>query len=365
MGHSLKELYFPSEFVHRLSAVTRRVYPAFNAERFEALVLDEAWPGRELKERMRHLSYCLHATLPADYARALEVLRQVIPSLSGLQAMVCCDYVECYGLDHWELSLPALSEFTIWGSAEFAVRPYLAQDPQRAMAYVRAWAEDDDPAVRRLASEGSRPRLPWAMALPAFKEDPTLVLEVLEILKDDPSEMVRKSVANNLNDISKDHPDVVLDVCERWVGHSVERDRIVKQACRTLLKAGNRRALLLFGFGDPTHLRIENLNLESASLSIGETLPFCFDLCVETPDACMVRLELGVYYVKARGQLSRKIFQLREATFAPGRHRLSRRHSFQERSTRKHHPGEHQLSILVNGVEKARVSFRLEEATRS
>jgi 3-methyladenine DNA glycosylase AlkC len=233
------------------------------------------------------------------------------------------------------------------------------------MAYVRTWAEDDDPAVRRLASEGCRPRLPWAMALPAFKEDPTLVLEVLEILKDDPSEMVRKSVANNLNDISKDHPEEVLDVSERWIGHSPERDWIVKHACRTMLKAGNQRALLLFGFSDPTHLRIENLTLGSNALAIGETLPFCFDLCVETSEPCMVRLELGVYYVKARGQLSRKIFQLREATFAPGCHRLSRKHSFQERSTRKHYSGEHRLSILVNGVEKAKVSFQLEEVRDS
>ena len=132
-----------------------------------------------------------------------------------------------------------------------------------------------------------------------------------------------------------------------------------------MLKAGDRRALLLFGFGDPTCLHIENLTLERETMAIGETLSFGFDLCVETSEPCKVRLELGVYYRKARGQLSRKIFQLREATYAPGCHRLSRKHSFQERSTRKHYPGEHQLSILVNGVEKARASFQLQEATPS
>jgi hypothetical protein len=200
------------------------------------------------------------------------------------------------------------------------------------------------------------------MALPKFKQDPTLTLQILERLKDDPSEMVRKSVANHLNDISKDHPDLALDVAARWLGHSEERDWIVKHACRTLLKAGDRRALRLFGFGDPTHLHVENLALERASLPIGETLPFTFDLNVVMPEPCRVRLELGLYYRKARGQLSRKVFQIREATYPPGRHRLSRKHSFQERSTRKHYPGEHRLSIIVNGVEKAEISFQLEEA---
>jgi hypothetical protein len=219
--------------------------------------------------------------------------------------------------------------------------------------------------VRRLASEGCRPQLPWATDLPAFVKDPRPILPVLETLKDDPSEYVRKSVANNLNSISKDHPDLVLDICKRWIGHSKERDRIVKHACRTLLKAGNRRALLLFGFADPTHLTpavlaIDHLILDRERLSIGETLRFCFDLCVKGEAPRKVRLELGVDYRKARGHLSRKIFQMGEATYAPGRHSIERRHSFQNRSTRVHYPGEHRISILVNGVQKASASFHLE-----
>jgi 3-methyladenine DNA glycosylase AlkC len=255
--------------------------------------------------------------------------------------------------------MPALALFTVYGSSEFAVRPYLARDPERAMAYVRAWAEDENEHVRRLASEGCRPQLPWAMDLPAFREDPGLIVPVLEVLKDDPSEYVRKSVANNLNSISKDHPDLVLDICERWYGHSRERDRIVKHACRTMLKTGNRRALILFGFSDPTHLYVENLTLDREMVRIGDSLQFTFDLCVEEEGPCKVRLELGVFYRKARGNLSRKIFQMGEVTYGPGRHTVRRGHSFQDRSTRTHYPGEHQLSIVVNGVEKARTSFQL------
>ena len=128
-----------------------------------------------------------------------------------------------------------------------------------------------------------------------------------------------------------------------------------------MLKAGNRRALMLFGFGDPTHLCVENLTLDRESLPIGETLGFAFDLCVEGDAPSKVRLELGVHYRKARGNLSHKIFQMGEATYAPGCHRITRGHSFQERSTRKHYPGEHQLSIIVNGVEKVKASFQLED----
>ena len=360
MPDSLKDAYFSRDFTERLAEAVQQVYPAFDRVRFIGLVHDGAWAGRELKERMRHLSHCLHATLPHSFPTALEILRQVVPSFSGLQSMVCPDYVECYGLEHWELSMPALAYFTAFGSSEFAVRPFLDRDPSRAMAYLRAWATDENEHVRRLASEGCRPQIPWAMDLPAFREDPGLILHVLEMLKDDPSEYVRRSVANNLNSISKDHPDLVLEVCERWYGQTKERDRIVKHACRTMLKAGNPRALILFGFADPAQMRVEGLILDRERLHIGDTLNYAFDLRVEGEASSKVRLELAVDYRKARGQLSRKIFQLGEATYEPGLHRISRGHSFQERSTRTHHPGEHQLSIIVNGVEKAKAFFQLE-----
>jgi 3-methyladenine DNA glycosylase AlkC len=320
-------------------------------------VIDDAWTTRALKDKMRHVSRCLHETLPQDYPQALDILLQVAPAFRGFDASVLADYVECYGLAHWDLSLPALATLTRYGSAEFAVRPFLARDPQRAMAYLRAWAEDENVDVRRLASEGCRPRLPWAMDLPAFKRDPSLILPILEALKDDDAAYVRKSVANNLNAISKDHPEWVLDVCERWVGHSRNTDWIVKHACRTMLKAGNRRAMQLFGFADPAQLRVSDLCLERGALRIGEELRFSFALHVEAQESCLVRLELGVHYVKSRGRRSYKIFQLGEGRYDPGSHVISRSRSFQDRSTRKHYPGEHRTAIVVNGVEMAQASF--------
>jgi 3-methyladenine DNA glycosylase AlkC len=308
---------------------------------------------------MRHVTQCLHETLPDDYATALEILKQVAPGFSGFDAMIFPDYVECYGLVHWDLSLPALALFTTLCSSEFAIRPFIAQDPERAMAKMLVWAKNENEHVRRLASEGCRPRLPWAAALPVFKEDPGLILPILEMLKEDEADYVRKSVANNLNDISKDHPELVLDICERWYGHSKRTDWIVKHACRTMLKAGNRRAMTLFGFGDPTHISVHNLRLGEEAICIGNDLPFTFELSVDRDQACLVRLEMGVTYVKARGKPSTKIFQIKEDRFDPGRHPIERKHSFRDLSTRKHYPGKHQISIIVNGVEKATVSFEL------
>jgi 3-methyladenine DNA glycosylase AlkC len=359
MPQKLKDLFFSGSFINQLADTVQEIYLPFDKGKFTDLIYDGVWETRELKEKMRHVSGCLHQTLPEDYAQALEILKQVAPSFRSFDAMVFPDYVERYGLDDWDLSLPALGFFTQFASSEFAVRPFLARDPERAMAYLQVWAEDENHHLRRLASEGCRPRLPWGMALTGFKKDPSLILPILEKLKNDESEYVRKSVANNLNDISKDHPNLVLDICEEWHGHTKNTDWIVKHACRGMLKAGNKRALSLFGFGDPTQIRVENLRLDKETLRIGEDLHYTFELNVATQEPCKLRLELGIYYVKARGNLSRKVFKIGEKSFDPGRHSINRKVSFADRSTRKHYAGQHQISIFVNGVEMATASLDL------
>jgi 3-methyladenine DNA glycosylase AlkC len=219
------------------------------------------------------------------------------------------------------------------------------------------WAEDKDAKVRRLASEGCRPRLPWAMALPKFKKDPSPILPILEKLKDDASEDVRRSVANNLNDISKDNPDLTLEICEKWSGQSENTDKIVKHACRTLLKAGNKRALAIFGYSDPSSIGVDNLSLDKKNLKIGDDLTFSFDITVATKSK--VRLEYAVYFVKAKGKISKKVFKISEKDYGPGTYSISRKQAFQEQTTRKHYPGTHRIAIIVNGEEKARTSFEL------
>jgi len=255
-------------------------------------------------------------------------------------------------MDHWEESLNALGHFTKYASSEFAIRPYLDSNPELTMHYMNKWAESDHENVRRFSSEGCRPRLPWAMILPKFILDPKSVLELLKKLKDDPSEFVRKSVANNLNDISKDHAETVLDVCERWYGISERTDWIVKHACRTLLKQGNTRAMRLFGFGDPGKLEITNLKVEKSKLNIGESTGFSFNIVNNEKEKCKIRLEYSIDFVKANDKTSKKVFQIIENEYQPGTYTLKRKHSFANLTTRKHYPGIHKISIIVNGVER-------------
>jgi hypothetical protein len=191
------------------------------------------------------------------------------------------------------------------------------------------------------------------LGVPALKKDPSLVLPILEKLKNDPEEFVRKSVANNLNDISKDHPETVLEICERWQGTSKNTNWITKHACRTLLKQGNKRALLLFGFANPEKMKVENLTISNRSPKIGEEINFSFNLNLKIDSKQKVRLEYIVHFVKASGKTSPKVFQLKEVEMKPGLHSIQKKHSFRNLSTRKHYTGKHKLEIVVNGVVKA------------
>ena len=207
MAEKLKDAFFTRATLTRLADAIAQADARFDRSQFLSLVFDAEWEAKELKARLRHAAVCLGRVLPPSYAQALKILRQVAPHSSGFDGLIFPEFVEVYGLDEWERSLPALEFFTRFGSSEFAVRPFLHRDPARVMQYVMKWADSDNHHVRRLASEGCRPRLPWAMALPKFKADPSPLFPVLEKLKDDESDYVRKSVANNLNDISKDHPE--------------------------------------------------------------------------------------------------------------------------------------------------------------
>jgi 3-methyladenine DNA glycosylase AlkC len=359
MAERLKDMFFINETVTKMADEIKKHHSEFDKRKFMKLVFDENFESKELKERMRHVSFCLHEVLPNDYKQAIEILKKAAPNVKGFEAMCLPDFVEVYGQEDWDTSLPALKHFTQFASSEFAIRPFLDKDPQKGMQLMHECADDRHENVRRFASEGCRPRLPWAIALPKFKKDPNLILPVLEKLKNDNSEFVRRSVANNLNDISKDNPEIVLDVCEKWYGQTENTNAIVKHACRSLLKAGNKRALILFGFGDPSKIKIENLELSKKEIKIGDELHFSFDLKVNEKKESKIRLEYAVFYMKANGKSSKKVFQIIEKEYSPGLYSLKRKQSFMDMTTRKHYPGEHQISIIVNGEEKVNNSFEL------
>ncbi len=360
MPEKLKDTLIPNDQVIKLAQFIQTVYPDFEPDKFARQVLDSDWAERELKQKMRHITICLKACLPDDYTESIRILEQISPQFNGFVALSFSDYAECYGIDHWDISMNALSHFTSSCTSEFAIRPFLDKDPERAIQYLYRWADDENQHIRRLASEGCRPRLPWGMALQKFRKDPSPIIPILEKLKNDQEEYVRRSVANNLNDISKDHPSLVLDLCERWKGQSANIDRIIKHACRTLLKDGNKRALMIFGFANPVQLQVSELVADKQIFRIGEHLSFSFLLSNHSGKAQKIRLEYRIHYVKSNGKASPKIFQISEGKFPQGDHLIRKKQAFTDFTTRKHFPGEHRIEIVVNGETKAEITVLLQ-----
>ena len=353
---------FSKDYIYKLATNIQGVYEQFPVEDFVSSVMDETWSVLELKNRMRQITVNLKKFLPADYAEAISIIDKVIPEyghwLAGFGAMFFPDFVEIYGLDDWNISIAALERYTQYASAEFAVRPFIIKDEKRMMEQMYAWAKSESSDVRRLASEGCRPALPWAQALPKFKKDPAPVLPILEKLKADPDFYVRKSVANNLNDISKTHPDLVAKIAKEWYGKNKDTDWVVKHACRTLLKKGNSDVLAIFGFNDATAVDAEDFAIDMQSVAIGGSLTFSFTIA--TTAATKVRLEYAIDFVKANGKRSRKIFQISEiAMKANEKKAYAKSHAFADLSTRKHYPGLHSIALIVNGVERGMLDYQL------
>nr|WP_134794215.1 DNA alkylation repair protein [Clostridioides difficile] len=313
--------------------------------------MDETRNNLELKARCRKISMSLGMYLPEDYKEALSILEK---SVTGFYfAFFFPDFVEVYGQDdvNWDLSISALERNTKYWSSEFAVRAFIIKDEERMMAQMRKWSKHKNEHVRRLASEGCRPQLPWGQAISKFKKDPTPVLPILEQLKTDTSTYVQKSVANNLNDISKTHPDLVISIAKDWYGKNKPTNWIVKHGCRTLLKKGNRDVLALFGYDDTTSINIQDFTLETTSISIGENLTFSFKILAKK--ATKTRLEYGIDYVKSNGKRNRKIFKISEVSLKENEKKsYMKKHSFADVSVRKHYPGIHSITIIINGVEK-------------
>lgn len=348
---------FNEQFISLLTSSIKLKHLSFDQNQFKLLVFDKEFENKELKQRMRHISHCLKIHLPQCFVEASNILIAIAPKMNGLASMVLPDFIEVYGLSHYEQSIKALEEFTRYGSSEFAVRPFLIQYEDKMMQQMYKWSKSSNEHVRRLSSEGSRPRLPWAMSLPHLKKDPNSLLPILEALKDDPSEYVRRSVANNMNDISKDHPNFILNLLEIWIGHSKQRDRLIKHACRTLLKTADPRALAIFGYSDPSLIQLDNLNIDS-KVNFGENLHFSFDL-YSTQELGKLRLEFAIFFKKKNNKLNKKVFKISESQCKKTYKNVQKNFSFKEISTRVYYGGNHELSIIVNGKEFVKKSFFL------
>ncbi|CAN5896707.1 DNA alkylation repair protein [soil metagenome] len=353
-----------ADFVCLLAKALKKADRNFDEAAFQYSIINKTWKEKELKQRIRHISNAINTSLPYTFRKQVGIILKAAPAFRGLGALVFPDFIEVNGLNDIETSLDALEILTQYSTSEFAIRPLVTKDQKLVLKRVTQWAKHSNEHVRRLATEGIRPRLPWATPLPEFKKDPSKILEILDVLKNDPSEYVRRSVANNLNDITKDHPALVLKTAKQWIGKSENTDRLLKHACRTLLKQGNTEALGIFGFNSKVNASIDKFNIYppgQTKLKIGDTLAFDFILKNEAKKSQQLRLEYVVYFMKSNGKQSKKVFQLSSKHFEPGETTFKRTHRFKDFTTRKHYPGEHILVISVNGVEKARKKIMLEK----
>ena len=368
MAEPLVAQYGP-DVPRAIARMVAAVHPSFDADAF----LQDALSGYEalaLMPRGKHIARALRRHLPQDYAQALPILlasaeqphgRNPKLSLASFLYLPHTVFVAEFGLGHFELSMQAQHALTQRFTAEFSIRPFLQHHQEATLERLQDWTQDPSEHVRRLVSEGTRPRLPWASHLPAFQRDPTPVLALLERLKDDPALYVRRSVANNLNDIGKDHPALLADTATAWLqGATPERRWIVQHALRTAVKRGEAGALAALGFGASADVVIGQPSVAPVRAVVGGKLAVAFDVTNTTDQPQRVLVDFAVHYVKANGQTRAKVFKLKTLDLAPHEtQRVGKQISLAEMTTRKHYPGQHQVDAILNGRAQVLGSFDL------
>ncbi len=358
MAEPLKN-HFGADVPPAIAAMVAAVHPAFPVKPFnrDALV---GYEPLSLTERGWQIARTLRRHLPDDFPKAVDILvrsssqssgRNVGSGMGGFLFMPHCFYVAEYGLDHFEESMAAQYALTQRFTCEFSIRPFLTKHQAATLKRLHEWASDPSEHVRRLVSEGTRARLPWAMRLPAFQADPSPVLELLERLKDDPALYVRRSVANNLNDIGKDHPGALSDVARRWLKDaSPERGWIVKHALRWAVKQGEPGALGALGFGKAARVELSGTSILPKKARIGGEVTVAFELRNPLTKPQDVMVDFAVHYVKANGATRAKVFKLKTLALGPGQTvALRKKLSLKEMTTRKHFAGLHKVDALLNG----------------
>ncbi len=360
---------FGADVPPTIARMIAAVFPRFNQQAFVRSAL-EGYDALELMPRAWKIAHQLRRSLPDDYEKAIEILlaslgqkseRTVAQGMGGFLFLPHVFFVAEYGLEHFEASMRAQYMLTQRFTAEFSIRRYLERHQAATLARLTEWASDPSEDVRRLVSEGTRPRLPWAARLRAFQADPRPVLALLERLKDDPVLYVRRSVANNLNDIGKDHPAVLVETARRWMrGATEERRWIIRHALRSAVKRGESGALEVLGFGDAARIAVGKVRFIPSRPAIGSFVDITCEIANRVVGAQRLLVDLRVHYVKASGRTSPKVFKLKEVELAPREVvRFSKRLSLAQLTTRTHYAGKHQVEVLVNGRAYSIGSFQL------
>ncbi len=355
MSTLLKDRY-SEEFIQLFCDVYSQISSTFNARTFTQEVFSDSWYSMELKQRMRHLSTVLSFYLPKSFEKACESIIQITELLTlkqvthqSLEYMFLPDYIQQFGLTHFEISVQTFRKITHFTSCEFAVRPFLIQDTHRMLQEMIKWSKDPNEHVRRLSSEGSRPKLPWAMAVPELSRNPELVLPILENLKTDSSEYVRRSVANCLNDISKSHPQLFLTIAKNWQGLGQNTDKIIKHGARTLLKKANPEILTYFNISSE-NIFCHEFKIHNTKVAVGDSLYFEGVIFNQENTTKKIRIEYEILFLLNSGKYSSKVFKISERIILPNTSiKIVKKHSFKPITTRTYYPGIHALNFMVNG----------------
>lgn len=366
MADTLKA-QFGVEVIGRLSSEIGHAYAGFNRRAFERGAA-KGFEELELMDRGRHLGHMLQRHLPQDFGAAVDVLLATLPSqrnshggMASFFYLPHTEFIRAHGVPHFGDAMRAMHALTQHFTAEFAIRPFLELRQAETLRQLEQWVTDPSEHVRRLVSEGTRPRLPWAPRLRAFQNDPSPVLQLLERLRDDPALYVRRSVANSLNDIGKDHPAQLTATARAWMEDaSDERRWIVAHALRSSVKRGDPAALAVLGYAGPVRLELVEKSIDPRRPRMGARVTITVVLANPSRRRQRAVVDLVVHFVKANGSANAKVFKIAVVDIAPSeRAALRKTVSLAELSTRRHYPGVHRVELQINGVASRLGDFTL------
>jgi 3-methyladenine DNA glycosylase AlkC len=342
-----------------------RVDPQFDKKKFIAAA--PKLETLELKPRVRLVRDQLRFLLPQEYPKALKILLASLKAgkMSGFTLWPYTEFIQAYGLDHPEISLKALREITKLFTGEFGVRPFIKNHTDLTMKFLLECSRDKDVHVRRWSSEGSRPRLPWGERLEDFVKNPQPTLEILEQLKHDEELYVRKSVANHLNDIAKDHPQFVIETLKRWLKtagpeHHKKIDWIVKRALRTLIKDGHPAALALIGAKTDVKVKVQKFKMAKNRIAINSALAFEFQISSLSKKPQKMVIDYILHFKKSNNSTAPKVFKLKNIELAPGETVIVKKnHAVRKITTRRYYGGEQFIEIQINGKKYLKSAWHL------
>ncbi|MFD3189310.1 hypothetical protein ACFMPD_03415 [Sedimentitalea sp. HM32M-2] len=370
-GTALKDRFYNACKVRQLADRFTAADPGFDGPGFQAQVMARL-PELELKQRMAWIAACLDRQLPGPLSEIAPVLRAALPppldptltdgDFGDFIYAPLGELVVMRGLDTPDLALDLLCDITQRFSMEWALRPFLNRWPDEVLARLRHWSRHNNYHVRRLVSEGTRPRLPWGHKIGLDVATP---LPLLDRLHADPTRYVTRSVANHLNDICRTRPDLVMDRLSDWADRGgqdpVERAWMTRHALRGLIKAGNPRALAMLGFDPGATIDVVAFEVPPHA-DIGGKLALRVALCAPKEAAAMV--DVVLWRRRADGRLSPRVFKVKQLELPAGR-RVDLERTLPLRgqaTTYRLHPGTHRIDLQVNGRTLASAGFELRPA---